>query len=391
MRNLKILLAALLMAACSSVWPQVAINMDESPAHGSAMLDVTSTERGVLIPRMTTAQMLGIQSPAPGLSLYNTDSNNYSFWNGAQWITLGSGFDTDWYINGNNLYSGQSGNVGIGTMNPDRKLHVVSAESSWGLARFQNENPGQNEASIAFVEGSDAVASNFWVMGVGLFSQTGDFIISRGIERFKLDYNGNLGIGTESIDGDLGLLTKTKNGGSVDAFSHKVTIANLSDDNVLRLVGPDGSWGHGARLNFGDSDYAYIDEDEDDKLDIHASRVAFSGGYVGIATSTPSANLDVLGSTKFGHTGTPFFEIKQLTGTTPMGSTSTQIAYPSGWNQSNTRVICLEVRYYLEGYYYIGIGHPTLQVFYTMSSSAIIIAYPAGSGNQPYRLVLMKF
>jgi hypothetical protein len=39
-------------------------------------------------------------------------------------VSATTGTDTDWTINGNDMYSGVSGNVGIGTMNPTTKLHV---------------------------------------------------------------------------------------------------------------------------------------------------------------------------------------------------------------------------------------------------------------------------
>jgi len=70
--------------------------------------------------------------------------------------------------------------------------------------------------------------------------------------------------------------------------SHKLTIkASPSDSSVLRLIGPDGV-GYGARLNFGDANYIYIEEDNDDKLTIYADkRTAIMGGNVGIGTPNP--------------------------------------------------------------------------------------------------------
>lgn len=51
----------------------------------SALLDVQSTSKGVLIPRMTTAQKTAISSPATGLQVYDTTLNKISFWNGSAW------------------------------------------------------------------------------------------------------------------------------------------------------------------------------------------------------------------------------------------------------------------------------------------------------------------
>ena len=46
------------------VFSQVAINSDGTAADGSAMLDVKSTTRGVLVPRMTAALRDAITNPA---------------------------------------------------------------------------------------------------------------------------------------------------------------------------------------------------------------------------------------------------------------------------------------------------------------------------------------
>ena len=49
---------------------QVAINTDNSDADNSAMLDVKSTTKGLLIPRMTMAQREAIANPANGLLIF---------------------------------------------------------------------------------------------------------------------------------------------------------------------------------------------------------------------------------------------------------------------------------------------------------------------------------
>jgi uncharacterized protein (TIGR02145 family) len=50
----------------------VGINADGSAPNGSAMLDVSSTTKGFLPPRMTTAQIEALADPADGLVVYNT-------------------------------------------------------------------------------------------------------------------------------------------------------------------------------------------------------------------------------------------------------------------------------------------------------------------------------
>lgn len=57
----------------------------------SAVLDVQSTTKGVLIPRMTTAERDAIADPATGLIIYNTDENQFEYYDSTQWTAIGTG------------------------------------------------------------------------------------------------------------------------------------------------------------------------------------------------------------------------------------------------------------------------------------------------------------
>ncbi|MGQ9820061.1 MAG: hypothetical protein ACUVQ1_09110, partial [Candidatus Kapaibacteriales bacterium] len=54
----------------------------------SAILDLVATDRGFLIPRLTTAQRNAISSPAVGLLIYNTDNSRFEYWDGTQWVGI---------------------------------------------------------------------------------------------------------------------------------------------------------------------------------------------------------------------------------------------------------------------------------------------------------------
>jgi hypothetical protein len=59
-------------------------------ADGSAMLDVKSTTKGLLIPRMDASQRSTISTPATGLLVFDTDDNTFYYYNGDDWISLSS-------------------------------------------------------------------------------------------------------------------------------------------------------------------------------------------------------------------------------------------------------------------------------------------------------------
>ncbi|MCF6172044.1 MAG: hypothetical protein L3J66_13800 [Bacteroidales bacterium] len=80
--------ALLLFLIAPNLHGQVAINNDGSAANSSAMLDVKSTSKGLLLPRLTTTQQKNINNPAAGLLIFNTDSSDFYGYNGTNWISI---------------------------------------------------------------------------------------------------------------------------------------------------------------------------------------------------------------------------------------------------------------------------------------------------------------
>ncbi|MDD2632085.1 MAG: DUF1566 domain-containing protein [Bacteroidales bacterium] len=88
MKRITLLFAAILTIASYSAMAQVAITADGSSADGSAMLEVKSTTKGFLPPRMTEAQRDAIQLPAAGLLIYQTDGTAGLYqYDGSVWRT----------------------------------------------------------------------------------------------------------------------------------------------------------------------------------------------------------------------------------------------------------------------------------------------------------------
>ncbi len=84
MRKLSILIIIVLTINVSIA--QVAINNDGSTPDASAMLDIKSTNSGLLIPRMTNTDRDNIATPATGLMVFSTDDNVFYYYDGTNWI-----------------------------------------------------------------------------------------------------------------------------------------------------------------------------------------------------------------------------------------------------------------------------------------------------------------
>jgi len=119
-KTTKTILLALLISFGLNTNAQVAINDDGSAPDSSAMLDIKSTNKGLLLPRMNTVQISGISNPAAGLIVFNIDSSDFYGYNGSKWISIWNPGDTlaDWYC-GNVLVDSRDGKsyttVQIGT------------------------------------------------------------------------------------------------------------------------------------------------------------------------------------------------------------------------------------------------------------------------------------
>jgi uncharacterized protein (TIGR02145 family) len=66
----------------------ISVNLTGAPADNSAILDVSSTSLGLLIPRMTTEQRDAIASPATSLLIFNTTTNCFEAYVNNSWYSV---------------------------------------------------------------------------------------------------------------------------------------------------------------------------------------------------------------------------------------------------------------------------------------------------------------
>ena len=117
----------LLATAVKKIEAQTVVVTDDNTyvaGQASSVLDVKSTAKGFLAPRMTAAQRAAIASPTEGLLVYQTDgAKGFYYYSIAAWTVLASGTGSQWTSTGNNIYY-NTGNVGIGVNNPTLPLVV---------------------------------------------------------------------------------------------------------------------------------------------------------------------------------------------------------------------------------------------------------------------------
>lgn len=76
------------MIYSGKLFSQFKIGNNPTVISASSVLEIESTNKGVLLPRMTGAQMNAIASPVSGMYVYNTDSLCLCQYNGTTWFSL---------------------------------------------------------------------------------------------------------------------------------------------------------------------------------------------------------------------------------------------------------------------------------------------------------------
>ncbi len=100
------LLACLFLLTNKTSAQSLAVNTDGSTANASALLDVKSTVKGLLIPRMSRTERNAIASPATGLLIFQNgpDSIGFHYYDGSKWTWIFSNSNADslaWKTAGN--------------------------------------------------------------------------------------------------------------------------------------------------------------------------------------------------------------------------------------------------------------------------------------------------
>jgi hypothetical protein len=98
------------------------VGIGTTSPHTSAALQVSSTTKGFLPPRLTSAQRTAIATPLTGLLVYDTDVDRMYVYQDGAWRFLLN--NEVWANNATSVYQA-SLNVGIGNANPTEKLHVT--------------------------------------------------------------------------------------------------------------------------------------------------------------------------------------------------------------------------------------------------------------------------
>ncbi|MEO7487307.1 MAG: tail fiber domain-containing protein [Ferruginibacter sp.] len=202
-----VLLLLVLLVKMPATAQNIGINATGASPNTSAILDVSSTSKGLLMPRMTSAQRNAIATPAEGLKVYDTDTKTFWFYNGTGWVQSATGSAVNfWSLNGTNIFNNNASNVGIGLNTPLAPLHIKNNSEAF---RMEGTRPYfsfyDNASNLkSFILNSD----NDLYIGMPASNPTGTMQLALGTGPvITMLPSGNVGIGTATPDEKLTVQT----------------------------------------------------------------------------------------------------------------------------------------------------------------------------------------
>jgi hypothetical protein len=202
----QLLLVLLFIILQEKTIAQVGINASNAAPDPTAILDISSTTKGLLIPRMTSLERLTL-GVIEGLTVYDITTKDYWYHNGTTWLNLATGPSSPWLVNGANIYCLNPGFVGIGTSTPVNTLNIYHSGGASTL--YQTQTTGTTGSDGFFVGNS-----NFPVSGTGyILNQENAPIIfgTNSAEKMRMEANGLVGIGINAPASPLHVVSNSVN------------------------------------------------------------------------------------------------------------------------------------------------------------------------------------
>ena len=183
----------------------LSINTDGSTANASAILDVKSTTKGMLVPRMSKTEKNAIVSPATGLLIFQNmpDSIGFHYYDGLAWIWLEAFGNAGWKTKGNTGTDTSVNYIGTTDNMPIRFKQNGQYMGQWDINkgnyfigdRAGVQKPTAMQNSIAI--GDSALAD----IGSIVSPTTSDYSIAIGYKALKKHQSqiGNIAVGAFTL------------------------------------------------------------------------------------------------------------------------------------------------------------------------------------------------
>ncbi len=225
----KLILSTVVLFASLMSFAQNNVGIGTAAPSNSALLDLTSTSRGLLIPRMTTNERTAIASPAKGLLVFDNSTNSFWFYNGTVWTNFSTSASLTLPLQ-QTVNSGANAlditNSGIGGA-----IRGVSNAGN-GIGVYGESLSGNGIKGFSSDAGSAAVFGSS-VAGTGVYASS--------FNGNALEVNGRLKISGGNTNPSNGAVLTSDADGNAVWKSNRIAFKTF-DYNSNYLTVPSGQW-----------------------------------------------------------------------------------------------------------------------------------------------------
>ena len=272
-----------LSVSANSIITQTAINagVNNTTPETRALLDLSSTDKGLLIPRLTTAQRLLIDTTTnagniAGLIVYDLTSKGYWFFNGVKWLELS--------VSANSIITQTAINAGVNNTTPETRALLDLKSTDKGLlmprltkAQRQLIDTVTNPNQIIGLTVFDTDDKNYWFFdGIKWIRIMSEMILSQ--------TNTNIGIGNKSPE-NRSILDMTSTSKGV-LMPRMTTIQRQAIDTVTNAANIKGL----VVYDLTDKNYWFFDGTKWNSMKSAAAPVVLPQKWSAIGTTDISTN-----------------------------------------------------------------------------------------------------
>ncbi len=246
------------LAITTTTNAQVGIGVSTANIHPSAQLDVSSTTKGFLPPRMTEVQKNAINSPASGLLVYQTDGvSGYYYYDGSVWKS-GLGPQGPTGPAGTNGSIGETGPQGIqgltgaaGATGPQGATGIPGIPGATGPQGPAGTNGVQGPTGIPGAtgpQGPAGLSATSTMAEASTSGSSGTYLLNPSPNNIYINAGSWISIGANNTSSYYYVISKGNDntiniintGGALTAWPVNATVALVGNIGAVGVAGPAG-------------------------------------------------------------------------------------------------------------------------------------------------------